>query len=78
MNITSLEKFRASLKTYVEQVISSHQPLKVTCRSGKAFVILSDEDWEREQETLQVLQNRDLMLQIAASLTTHNGNKHQS
>jgi antitoxin YefM len=33
--------------------------------------VISAEDWEREQETLFVLQNSDLMQQISASLVTH-------
>jgi len=32
---------------------------------------MSAEDWEREQETLSVLKNCDLMQQIATSLETH-------
>jgi antitoxin YefM len=32
---------------------------------------VSAEDWEREQETLYVLQNRSLMEQIERSLETH-------
>lgn len=71
MDIISVNKFRDNLKNLVEQVISRHEPLKVTRRAGEAFVIISAEDWEREQETLHVLQNRDLMQQIAASLDTH-------
>ena len=71
MDIISVNKFRDNLKSLVEQVISRHEPLKVTRRAGEAFVIMSAEDWEREQETLHVLQNRDLMQQIAASLETH-------
>jgi antitoxin YefM len=34
-------------------------------------VVVSPEDWEREQETLFVLENRLLMDQIARSLQTH-------
>jgi len=71
MDNISVNKFRDNLKSLVEQVISRHEPLKVTRRAGEAFVIVSAEDWEREQETLHVLQNRDLMQQIAASLNTH-------
>jgi len=71
MGILSVNKFRDNLKSSVEQVISRHEPLKVTRRAGEAFVIVSAEDWEREQETLQVLQNRDLMQQIATFLETH-------
>ena len=32
---------------------------------------MSAEDWEREQETLHVLQSKSLMQQIADSLETH-------
>lgn len=72
MDIISVNKFRDNLKSLVEQVISKHEPLKVTRRAGEAFVIMSAEDWEREQETLHILQNRDLMQQITTSLETHN------
>jgi antitoxin YefM len=34
-------------------------------------VVVSAQDWEREQETLYVLQNRSLMEQIQRSLKTH-------
>jgi len=34
---------------------------------------MSAEDWERDQETLYVLQNTSLMRQIADSSATHTG-----
>ena len=71
MNSTSVNKFREHLKTFVEQVVSEHLPLKVTRRNGDDFIVLSADDWEREQETLYVLQNNDLMKQIAASAATN-------
>ncbi|NHN36176.1 type II toxin-antitoxin system Phd/YefM family antitoxin [Pseudomaricurvus alcaniphilus] len=71
MDTVSVNKFRDNLKTLVEQVVSQHEPLKVTRRAGEAFVVMSADDWEREQETLYVLQNQDLMRQIANSLETH-------
>jgi prevent-host-death family protein len=55
MNSVSVNKFRDNLKFFVEQVVSEHLPLKVTRRSGDNFVVLSADDWEREQETLYVL-----------------------
>ena len=67
----SVNRFRDNLKSMVERVINSHEPLKVARRSGADFVVISAEDWEREQESLYVLQNGDLMRQIAVSLTTH-------
>ncbi len=75
MDSVSVNKFRDNLKTFVEQVVTEHLPLKVTRRNGDDFIVLSADDWEREQETLYVLQNNDLMKQIAASSATHAKNK---
>jgi antitoxin YefM len=33
--------------------------------------VIAKNDWEQEQETLYVLQNSNLMKQIAASINTH-------
>ena len=71
MDSVSVNKFRENLKTFVEQIVTNHVPLKVTRRSGEDFVVISADDWEREQETLYVLQNQDLMKQISASLKSH-------
>lgn len=71
MNSVSVNKFRDTLKDCVEKVINEHNPLKVTRQNGKDFIVVSAEDWEREQETLYVLQNTNLMQQIASSMKTH-------
>lgn len=71
METVSVNKFRSNMKNFAEQVIMQHLPLKVTRRNGEAFVVISSEDWEREQETLYVLQNSELMRQITTSLKTH-------
>ena len=71
MESISVNRFRSNLKAYVEQVAHNHTPVKVTRRAGEDFIIISADDWEREQETLHVLQNNSLMQQIADSLTTH-------
>lgn len=78
MDTVTVNKFRDNLKSLVEQSLSKHEPLRVTRRSGDDFVVLSAEDWEREQETLYILQNTDLMKQIAASLATHSQGKGYS
>ena len=75
MDTVSVNQFRDNLKNLVEQAVSKHEPLRVTRRSGEDFVVLSAEDWEREQETLYILQNSGLMKQIAASLATHSNKK---
>ena len=75
METISVNQFRDNLKTFVEQVVNTHIPIKVTRRAGEAFVVVSADDWEREQETLYVLQNQRLMAQIGESLVTHNQQK---
>ncbi|TAJ96040.1 MAG: type II toxin-antitoxin system Phd/YefM family antitoxin [Gammaproteobacteria bacterium] len=75
MSTVSVNQFRDNLERLVEKAINNHEPLRVTRRTGEDFVVLSAEDWEREQETLYVLQNSDLMKQIAASQTTHRRSK---
>ena len=71
MRELSVNNFRANLKRSVEEVINNHEPLKVTRREGKEFVVISLEDWQRDQETLYVLQNNLLMKQISESMKTH-------
>ena len=75
MDSISVNQFRDNLKTYVEQTVSEHEPIKVTRRAGEDFIVMSAEDWEREQETLHVLQSSNLMQQIAESMGTHKNNK---
>jgi antitoxin YefM len=71
MDSISVNIFRDNLKSFVEQIATEHTPLKVTRRSGEDFIVVSADDWEREQETLLVLQNKSLMKQIEASLQSH-------
>lgn len=75
MDSISVNRFRDNLKTFVEQVVNNHTPIKVTRRAGEDFIVMSADDWEREQETLYVLQNDSLMQQIAASLSSHSQGK---
>ena len=74
MNSISVNRFRDNLKSFVEQVVNDHTPMKVTRRTGDDFIIMSADDYEREQETLHVLQSSSLMLQISDSLSTHTKN----
>ena len=75
MNSISVNQFRDNLKTYVEQTVNEHEPIKVTRRAGEDFIVMSADDWEREQETLHILQSSNLMKQIADSMSTHESNK---
>jgi antitoxin YefM len=71
MKEMTVKDFQSHLDSAVGRVIEDHVPLRVTGQTGKDFVVVSAEDWEREQETLYVLQNRSLMEQIERSLKTH-------
>jgi len=71
MDSISVNKFRDNLKYFVEQVVNDHLPLKVTRRAGEDFVVISAEDWVRDQETLYIFQNNHLMRQIAESAASH-------
>ena len=71
----SVNQFRANLKQYVDQAVDNHEPLQVSRKNGEAFVVMSLEDYEREQETLYVLSNASLMGQIQESLQTYEKGK---
>jgi antitoxin YefM len=71
MRQMSVNQFRSRLREAVEGVLREHAPLHVTRRGAGDFVVLGAEDWERERETLHVLESRSLMQQIARSLETH-------
>lgn len=68
----SVNQFRANLKQYVDLAVDNHEPLEVSRKNGESFVVMSLEDYQREQETLHVLGNTSLMSQIQESLKTYN------
>ena len=70
----SVNKFRANLKAFVDKAINDHIPLRINRRAGQDFIVMSAEDWERERETLYVLQNSSLMKQINESMKTYKSN----
>ena len=69
--IISVSQFRANLKQYVDESIENHEPLTVCRKNGEAFVVLSLDDYTREQETLYVLSNKSLIGQIEESFQTY-------
>lgn len=78
MREITVNRFRAALKNCADQAIADHEPLRVTRKQGKDFVIIGAEDWERLQETVYVLQNASLMQQIKQSAATHRNEKGYS
>ncbi|NET09584.1 MAG: type II toxin-antitoxin system Phd/YefM family antitoxin [Symploca sp. SIO2B6] len=75
MDSISLNLFKESLRDWVEKITHQHRPIKVTDHQGQDFVVVSAEDWEREQETLYILQNQDLMQQISRSMAFKDPNE---
>lgn len=71
MTELSVTKFRSNIKKFVDRAIDFHEVLRIKRRKGRDFVIISAEDWEREQETLYVMQNSYLINQINESLETY-------
>lgn len=67
----SVNTFRDTLEVLVDRSIRRHEPIRISRRFGQDFVVVSAEDWEREQETLYILQNESLMHQLAESVKTH-------
>lgn len=67
----SYSSFREKLATVLDLVCDNSTVVKITRQNGKEAVVMSLDDWERDQETLYVLQSKPLMRQIAASLKTH-------
>jgi len=74
----SLNKFRTNINEIVYKAIEEHQAIRINCRSGEDFIVISAEDWEREQETIFVLNNQSLMRQIAKSSANINKNSRDS
>ncbi|WP_083915664.1 type II toxin-antitoxin system Phd/YefM family antitoxin [Thiofilum flexile] len=63
--------FRENLAKVLDKVHQDSTVVKVTRQNGQAAIVMSLEDWEQEQETLYVLNNKALMQQLADSLNTH-------
>lgn len=71
MESVSVNKFRDNLKTFADLTADRHEPIRVTRRNGADFIIMNADDWEREQETLYILQNPTLMRKIRAAQESH-------
>ena len=67
----SVNQFEENLKHYVDGVVDKHEALTVNRTNGEDFVVISLEDYNREQETLYVLNNNNLMGQIERSLESY-------
>ena len=55
MNVTTYSDFRQNLKTLLDGVFSTHEPLYIKRRNHEDVVVLSKSDYESLQETLHLL-----------------------
>jgi antitoxin YefM len=74
MDSISVNPFRDNLKTYVEQTVNEHKPIKVTRRADEDFIVMSADDWEREQEILQILLNRLAIMKVIKAINRQKSN----
>jgi antitoxin YefM len=74
MDSISVNPFRDNLKTYVEQTVNENKPIKVTRRADENFIVMSADDWEREQEILQILLNRLAIMKVIKAINRQKSN----
>lgn len=75
MNNININVFATNVKDCLDKVIDNHEPVKINIDNDRECIIISAEDWKRDQETLYILQNQDLMRQINLSMETHVNHK---
>jgi prevent-host-death family protein len=56
MNSISVNQFRDNLKTYIEQTVSEHEPIKVTRHAGEGFIVMNADDWESQSHLYIICQ----------------------
>lgn len=57
MDLTTYTNFRQNLKSYLDRVYSTHDPLIVTRAHGEDVVVLSKRDYQRIMETFYMLRS---------------------
>ena len=79
MTHINVSDFRQNLAAHLDEVEKSRAPLFVTRSKGKAFVVLSEEEYESMAETLYLMSNPVNAAHIRASiaeLQETGGTKH--
>ena len=59
-----LAEVRANLSKIVDEAVRTHQRTEVTRQGRRAAVILSADDYDSIMETLEILSDQDLLLEI--------------
>lgn len=77
MTAVTITEARKNLYQLVAETAQGHKPLLIKGKHNNA-VLVGEEDWNAEQETLYVLQNQKLMKQISDSLNPTTSHKKLS
>jgi len=64
METLPVSEARSTLKTLVDRVAGTHERVMLTRNGRPAAVLISPDDLEGLEETLEILSNPDLMRQI--------------
>jgi antitoxin YefM len=72
MQVISFTKARNNLKKVLDRVSEDADCTIITRRGSAGAVVMSMDHYNGLMETMHVLQNSDLMQQMADSLETHN------
>jgi len=69
MTILTVTQARAKLYKLIDEVASSHEPIRITGKRGNAM-LLSEDDWRAIQETLYLLSIPEMRESIREGLDT--------
>ena len=75
MEVLSYSSFRQSLASVLDKVNEDSVPIQITRKGKKGAVVMSVDDYEQLEETLYILQNKSLSVQIEKSILTHEAGK---
>ncbi|MDR0489500.1 MAG: type II toxin-antitoxin system Phd/YefM family antitoxin [Propionibacteriaceae bacterium] len=64
MTTVPLATAKAQLSAYVDDVVRTHERIRITRNGVPAAVLMSDEDLESLEETLSILSDQQAMTQI--------------
>jgi len=76
---TAFTDFRQNLAAHLNNVVQSRTPLLVTRQKGAAVVVISEEEFDRMQETIHLLRNPNnaaRLLRSIAELDAGRGVEH--
>lgn len=68
MTVLPVAEARAQLSQVIESAVATHERTTITRNGVPAAVLLSVDDYESMQETIEILADRDLMAAIKEGL----------